>query len=66
MQHPKRPKHRLTALLLAVATTLALGGALPGIAAADGPRLYGRVPAGGCITGIAVVVNGVPLCYVAG
>ena len=66
MQHPKRPKPRLAALLAAAATVLALGGALPGIAAADGPRLYGRVPAGGCITGIPVVVNGVPLCYVTG
>ena len=53
---------RATLALAAFATAAGLSLVSPSPASAN--RLYGRIPAGGCITGIAVEVNGIPLCMV--
>lgn len=59
----RAPKTRRAALALA-ALGATIGLSFGSAGAASATTLYGRVPAGGCITGIAVVVNGVPLCQV--
>ena len=57
----KRTRRAVVALA-SLGTAIGLSFASP--APASATKLYGRVPAGGCITGIAVVINGVPLCQV--
>ncbi|MDQ3896716.1 MAG: hypothetical protein M3326_05605 [Actinomycetota bacterium] len=58
----RRETRRAIVVLASLRTAAGLTFAWHG--AAEATTLYGRVPAGDCITGIAVVVNGVPLCQV--
>lgn len=52
------------AVLALVAFLVTVGLSMVSPAPASANTLYGRIPAGGCITGIAVEVNGIPLCLV--
>lgn len=58
----KKVRRATTLAFAACVTAMGLSIGSPSPASAN--KLYGRIPAGGCITGIAVEVNGVPLCLV--